>query len=89
MTGLDRKAKRVGGIAQVAKKWKALYRYFRDPKTSWVKKALAVAALLYFIMPMDIIPDYLVVMGYLDDLTLAAFVWRALSKELEHFSSEE
>lgn len=89
LNGVNRRAKRVGGISQVMSKWKLLYRYLRHRETSWVKKVLAVAALLYFIIPLDMIPDYLGIFGYMDDAVVVAYVWRTLSKELDRFSSEE
>ncbi|MDR6225263.1 YkvA family protein [Desmospora profundinema] len=87
LDGFNRKVKRVGGIGQVVEKLKVLYYYFRDPETSRWKKALAGAALLYFIMPIDVIPDYLPVVGYVDDGAAVVIVWRVLSKELERFTT--
>lgn len=85
--GFNRKVRRVGGIKHVVEKLKILFYYFRDPETSKLRKALVGAALLYFIMPMDVIPDYIPMLGYVDDGAAVVFVWRVLSKELERFSS--
>jgi uncharacterized membrane protein YkvA (DUF1232 family) len=35
----------------------ALYKYMKDPKIPLIKKAIVVFALLYFILPLDSIPD--------------------------------
>ncbi|MFC4076912.1 YkvA family protein [Salinithrix halophila] len=79
------KVKRAGGIQQIIHKLKLLFDYFRHPGTSRVKKAFAGAALLYFIIPSDVLPDFIPVMGYVDDAAAVAIVWKLLSGELERF----
>ncbi|MBA4601413.1 YkvA family protein [Thermoactinomyces mirandus] len=82
------KIARVGGIQAVIHKLKVMYNYFRDPRVSKMKKGLAGAALLYFILPTDIIFDWVPLMGYVDDMTAVLFVWRLLSKELDQFERD-
>ena len=48
----------------------ALYLAARDPRTPWYAKALAVAVVAYAVSPIDLIPDPIPVLGYLDDLVL-------------------
>ncbi len=42
----------------------------RDPRTPWYAKALAMAIAAYALSPIDLIPDFIPVLGYLDDLVL-------------------
>lgn len=42
----------------------------RDPRVPWYAKALALATVAYALSPIDLIPDFLPVIGYLDDLVL-------------------
>ncbi|WP_371920635.1 YkvA family protein [Pseudomonas sp. HMWF032] len=42
----------------------------RHPKTPWFVKALAVCVVAYALSPIDLIPDFIPVLGYLDDLVL-------------------
>ena len=42
----------------------------RDPRTPWTAKMLAVFVLAYAFSPIDLIPDFIPVLGYLDDLIL-------------------
>lgn len=42
----------------------------RDPRTPWYAKALAVAVVAYALSPIDLIPDFIPVLGYLDDLII-------------------
>jgi uncharacterized membrane protein YkvA (DUF1232 family) len=42
----------------------------RDPRVPWYAKALALAVAAYALSPIDLIPDFLPVIGHLDDLIL-------------------
>jgi len=48
---------------------------------------LVIAALLYFIMPADLVPDFILGLGYLDDIALLAWTVNSMSAELEKFDS--
>ena len=48
----------------------ALYFAGRDPRVPWYAKALAVCVAGYALSPIDLIPDFVPVLGYLDDLIL-------------------
>ena len=48
----------------------ALYLAARHPGTPWYAKALIVAIVAYALSPIDLIPDFIPVLGLLDDLIL-------------------
>jgi uncharacterized membrane protein YkvA (DUF1232 family) len=48
----------------------AIYLAARDPRTPWYAKALAVCVAGYAFSPIDLIPDFVPVLGYLDDLVI-------------------
>jgi len=48
----------------------ALYLASRDPRVPWYAKGLALAVAAYALSPIDLIPDFIPVIGYLDDLIL-------------------
>ena len=57
----------------------ALYLASRDPRTPWYAKAAIAGVLAYALSPIDLIPDFIPVLGYLDDLVLLpAGIWVAL-----------
>jgi uncharacterized membrane protein YkvA (DUF1232 family) len=47
-----------------------LYYGIRDARTPWLAKAVALAAMVYLISPFDLVPDFIPVAGYLDDLII-------------------
>lgn len=47
-----------------------VYYAARDPATPWWLRALAVVVAGYALSPIDLIPDFIPVLGYLDDLLL-------------------
>jgi len=48
----------------------ALWIATRDPRTPWHVKALAGVVAAYALSPIDLIPDFIPVLGYLDDVVL-------------------
>src|SRR6202163_3665207 len=48
----------------------ALHFAARDPRVPWYAKAAAVAVAAYALSPIDLIPDFIPVVGYLDDLII-------------------
>lgn len=69
-----------GAVDQARLAW----RLMRDPRVSAVKYALPVLAALYFVSPIDPIPDFLLGIGQVDDLgiivALALVTMRLLPK---------
>jgi uncharacterized membrane protein YkvA (DUF1232 family) len=47
-----------------------LYLASRDPRVPWYAKAFMVAVVGYALSPIDLIPDFIPVVGYLDDLII-------------------
>ncbi|GLC25128.1 membrane protein [Roseisolibacter agri] len=48
----------------------ALWFAARDPRVPWYAKALALVVAGYALSPIDLIPDFIPVLGYLDDVIL-------------------
>lgn len=48
----------------------ALCLAYRDPRVPWYAKALGACVVAYALSPVDLIPDFIPVLGYLDDIVL-------------------
>ena len=58
----------------------AVYLASRDPRVPWHAKLLAVAVAGYALSPIDLIPDFIPVIGYLDDLIIVPLgIWLVVS----------
>lgn len=55
----------------------------------WQTLIAATAALIYFVNPFDLIPDFLQVVGFVDDATFIALVVAAIRDDLERFHQWE
>lgn len=57
----------------------ALYLLARDPRTPWYAKLIAGITVAYALSPIDLIPDFIPIIGYFDDLILVPLgIWLAL-----------
>jgi uncharacterized membrane protein YkvA (DUF1232 family) len=79
---LFEKVEKAGSKIRFAKDVKALYRYMRDRHVPWYRKSIVVGALIYFISPIDAIPDLAPLIGYLDDLGVIAAVLKFMGSEI-------
>ncbi len=48
----------------------ALYLAYREPSVPWYAKVFVACVVGYFLSPVDLIPDFIPVLGYLDDLVI-------------------
>lgn len=73
----------------------AIYLASRDPRVPWFAKMVALLVVAYALSPIDLIPDFIPVVGYLDDLLLIplgiVLVIRLVPRELmaEHRAAAE
>jgi uncharacterized membrane protein YkvA (DUF1232 family) len=61
---------RTANAARLATYLLALWKLFRHPQTPLVVKLVAVVVIAYALSPIDLIPDFVPVLGQLDDLVL-------------------
>jgi uncharacterized membrane protein YkvA (DUF1232 family) len=57
-----------------------------DPRVPWYAKALAAGVVAYALSPIDLIPDFIPVLGYLDDALLVPLglwlAWRLVPRDV-------
>jgi uncharacterized membrane protein YkvA (DUF1232 family) len=54
-----------------------------DPDTPLQVKAILMGALAYFIMPVDVVPDFLAMFGFFDDAAVLAAAYRKVSEYVQ------
>ena len=88
----DKINKAYPALKSALKNVQLLYALFKDAARGKFKLPPASVAmigggLLYFILPADLIPDFLPVVGYLDDLAVLTTIMNALQKEISAYRS--
>ena len=58
----------------------------RYKQIPWKSMSLIIAAVLYFVSPIDAIPDFIPGLGFLDDAFVIAWVMRQVRKDVEDFN---
>ena len=72
---------------------RALIRYFRDREASLLGKLFVLAALAYVVSPVDMIPDAIPFVGWLDDIGVmslaVAWMWRTVGRYRDPASTHD
>jgi uncharacterized membrane protein YkvA (DUF1232 family) len=88
------KATSMGHKKPLDEVWSSLLAFFRLIRAvvrreytgmPWQRQVLIVAGLLYFLTPIDLIPDFILGLGYLDDVAVIAWVIKAVQADLDAF----
>ena len=58
----------------------ALYYAYRDPRTPWYARIFTAFIVAYAFSPIDLIPDFIPVLGYADDVIISVLVLRWVSR---------
>jgi len=80
---LGGKVRRTIGKVPFTRNAVAAFYAARDPATPTGVKAAVMAALAYFIVPVDMVPDFIAALGYTDDATVFYGAWRLLAPHLK------
>jgi uncharacterized membrane protein YkvA (DUF1232 family) len=74
-------------VKNMIDKVKTLYAMMRDKDfaMAWSSKTIVIAGLLYFISPVDFLPDFIPILGYVDDAFVISLVINTLSAEIERY----
>jgi hypothetical protein len=74
-----------GPVAKVWGQVQKLWALIKDPNAGWGSKALAIAALIYLISPLDAIPDFIPVLGLTDDAAVIIAAAAKLASDLRRY----
>lgn len=83
-----RKLSKFAGKIPFAEELAAAWFCIADPGTPAAAKGILIAALAYFVTPVDVIPDFVAGLGFTDDATVLALAIGAVSRHLkpEHYA---
>jgi uncharacterized membrane protein YkvA (DUF1232 family) len=86
---LDSVNQRLPIVKNLLNKVKMLYAMLRDKEfaMAWSSKTMVIAGLLYFISPIDLLPDYIPILGYIDDAFVMSVVMNAVASEIERYKA--
>lgn len=80
LKGFEKKLQKIGSIGPFINDLKELYETFRQRKGTSYELAIIGSALLYFIITVDAIPDYIFPIGYIDDAIAVQIVLNSLAE---------
>ncbi|MBM7584098.1 uncharacterized membrane protein YkvA (DUF1232 family) [Bacillus pakistanensis] len=73
--------KRIRFLFNIRKSIPFLIAFFKSKEVNFSKKILSIGLLaVYIIVPLDIIPDYLILFGIVDDLAVFALIFQQIVK---------
>lgn len=81
--GFWAKMRRFAAHTGFAREATAAYYCTRDSATPMHVKAILLSALAYFVVPTDMIPDFVAGLGFTDDLAVVLAAWRAVGPEIK------
>ena len=70
----EQSGKRASVLSLIPRVAKLLYRLARDRRVPWTVKAVLIGLAAYLACPLDLIPDWIPVLGYLDDVLIVGLV---------------
>ena len=83
IVGFWPKMRRVVAKVPFAREALAVWHCARDEETPLAAKGMMLAALAYFVMPVDAIPDFIAGLGYTDDAAVFAALVAVLGRNLK------
>jgi uncharacterized membrane protein YkvA (DUF1232 family) len=74
-----------GEYFQIGRRYLKAYGNGKYRRTPWRSILLGIIAILYFLIPIDIIPDFFFLLGWVDDVVFLSFFLSSLKKDLDRF----
>lgn len=78
-----------GPVAKIWDKVQILFDALKNSQVSFKEKALIAGALLYLILPADVVPDFIPIGGFLDDVFVILFVFKCVADVVSGFVIEK
>lgn len=68
--------------------WKGILLFLKDSKADWKPKLLVVLAIGYLLWPIDVLPDMIPILGWLDDFGAGTLAMWYLSRSAKRYLTE-
>lgn len=87
----DEKEEKKGPLQDVWNSLQALFRLFQAylhhdyTRIPWGSIVLVVVAIIYFVSPFDLLPDWIPLAGFVDDAAVIGFVLKQINNDLDNF----
>lgn len=75
--------------AGILNRAKQLYQFFLSSEITGIQKVIVAGALLYVLSPLDLIPDFIPVIGWLDDLGIASFALSYIFSQMDSLEQKK
>ncbi len=92
MSDMDQNKKRVAEFFEKVKTFLRLLRAYISGEyreIPWKSLLLIIGSLIYFMMPLDLIPDFIPVMGFADDISIIFLVFKSIAQDIRAFEDFE
>ncbi|QRK13725.1 DUF1232 domain-containing protein [Archangium violaceum] len=64
------------------------FRYVRDPRVPLWRRLAGLFAIIYFVVPVDVLPDFLPILGWLDDVGVLSAAAFFMVREVQRYQPE-
>ena len=88
LSDMDENKKRINGFFDRIKTLlRMLSAYIRGEyrEIPWKSLLMIIGSLIYFLMPLDLIPDFIPVTGFADDISIIFLVFNSINEDIEAF----
>jgi uncharacterized membrane protein YkvA (DUF1232 family) len=88
MSDMDENKKRVSGFFEKIRILLRLLRAYINGnyrQIPWKSLLMIIGSLIYFMMPLDLIPDFIPVSGFADDIAIIFLVFNSINEDIEAF----
>jgi len=92
MSDMDENKKRVSGFLERVRTMLRMLRAYINGEyrqIPWKSLLMIIGSLIYFLMPLDLIPDFIPITGLADDISIIFLVFSSINEDIEAFLEYE
>ncbi|TCO79349.1 YkvA family protein [Marinisporobacter balticus] len=76
-------------IIKLFKRISVIHKLIKDPNVAFYKKIMVISGLIYFISPIDLVPEIVLGFGFIDDAVLILYIVSKISDELDRYIKKD